>query len=82
MAVGVSLGSRFLVDYGYKKRQMRRDVNQQIGAVFFHTGKDTFRVFHNHFAEKIRRIDRRILLCLRMSIVSSSMTVSAPNLSD
>ncbi len=49
-----------LVDYGYKKRHLRRDVNHEIGAVVFHTGKDAFRVFHNHFAEKIRRIDKGI----------------------
>jgi hypothetical protein len=49
-----------LVDYGYKKRHLRRDVNHEIGAVVFHTGQNTFRVFHNHFAEKIRRIDKGI----------------------
>jgi hypothetical protein len=45
---------------GYRKRQLRKDLNNEIGAVVFHTGQNTFRVFHNHFAEKLRQIERGI----------------------
>jgi hypothetical protein len=45
---------------GYKDRQLRPDLNQEIGAVVFDIGHNAFRVFHNHFTDKIRRIDKRI----------------------
>jgi hypothetical protein len=48
------------VGYGRNKRQVRQDMNTEIGAVVFHTGHDAFKIFHNHFADKIRRIDKRI----------------------
>jgi hypothetical protein len=35
-------------------------MNTEIGVVIFYTGHNTFRVFHHHFAEKNRRIDRGI----------------------
>jgi hypothetical protein len=46
--------------FGYKDRQLRRDLNQEIGAVVFDVGQNAFRVFYNHFTHKIRRIDKRI----------------------
>jgi hypothetical protein len=46
--------------FGYKDRQLRRDLNQEIGAVVFDIGQNAFRVFYNHFTDKIRRIDKRI----------------------
>jgi hypothetical protein len=48
------------VGYGHNERHLRQDVNTEIGAVIFHTSHNTFKVFHNHFADKIRRIDKRI----------------------
>jgi hypothetical protein len=49
-----------LLDHGYRKRQLRQDLNTEIGAVVFHKGHNSFKVFHNHSADKIRRIDRSI----------------------
>jgi hypothetical protein len=43
-----------------KKRQRRRDKNQEIGAVVFHSGRNTFQIFHHHFADRIRRINPAI----------------------
>ncbi len=46
-----------LVGYERKKRQLRRDKSNDIGAVAFHTGRNAFKVFHNHFADPKRRIN-------------------------
>jgi hypothetical protein len=46
--------------FGYKDRQLRRDLNQEIGAVVFDIGHNAFRVFYNHFTHKVRRIDKRL----------------------
>jgi hypothetical protein len=48
------------VGYGRSNRHLRPDVNTEIGAVVFHIVHNTFKVFHNHFADKIRRIDKRV----------------------
>jgi hypothetical protein len=48
------------VGYGHRMRQLRRDLNQEIGAVVFDIGQNAFRVFYNHFTDKIRQIDKRI----------------------
>jgi len=45
---------------GYKDRQLRPDLNQEIGAVVFDIGHNAFRVFYNYFTHKVRRIDTRI----------------------
>lgn len=49
-----------LLDHGYRKRQLRPDLNQEIGAVVFDIEQNTFRVFYNYFTDKVRRIDKRI----------------------
>ncbi len=49
-----------LVPTERKKRQLRRDKNKEIGAVVFHTGRNAFQIFHHHFADPVRRIDRGI----------------------
>ena len=46
--------------FGYKDRQLRRDLNQEIGAVVFDIGHNAFRVCYNHFTHKVRPIDKRI----------------------
>jgi hypothetical protein len=48
------------VGYGHRMRQLRRDLNREIGAVIFDIGQNAFRVFYNHFTDKVRRIDKRI----------------------
>lgn len=48
------------VGYGHNERHLRQDVNTEIGAVVFHTSHNTFKVFHNHFADENRRIDKRV----------------------
>ena len=52
-----ALHNSFPVGYGRKKRQLRRDKGNEIGAVVFHTVGNAFKVFHNRFADTIRRID-------------------------
>jgi hypothetical protein len=52
----LTVGYRF----GYKDRQLRRDLNREIGAVVFDIGHNAFRVFYNHFTDKVRRIDKGI----------------------
>jgi hypothetical protein len=37
-------------------------MNTEIGAVVFHSGYNTFKIFHNHFADKNRRIRRYIFV--------------------
>jgi hypothetical protein len=48
------------VGYGRRMRQLRRDLNREIGAVVFDIGQNAFRVFYNYHTDKIRRIDKRI----------------------
>jgi hypothetical protein len=50
------------VGYGRNNRHLRRDMNTEIGAVVFHSGHNTFKIFHNHFADKNRRIKRNIFV--------------------
>jgi hypothetical protein len=48
------------VNDGRKERQLRRDKNTEIGSVVFHTGHNTFRIFHNGYANPVRQIDQNI----------------------
>ncbi len=47
----------FLTGYERKNRQLRRDKGNDIGAVVFHVGHNAFKIFHNRFADPIRRIN-------------------------
>ena len=49
-----------VVGYERKNRQLRQDKSTDIGAVVFPIGHNTFKVFHNHFAEPVRKIDQSI----------------------
>jgi hypothetical protein len=40
-----------------KNRQLRRDKNEEVGAVVFHTGRNAFQIFHHYFADPVRRIN-------------------------
>ena len=50
----------FPVGYDRKERQLRRDKSREIGAVVFHTDRNAFKVFHNRFADTIRRVNPAI----------------------
>lgn len=42
---------------GRKERQLRKKKNNEIGAVVFPIGRNAFKIFHNSFADPIRRIN-------------------------
>jgi len=49
-----------LKDQIFQKRSIRFDKNNEIGAVAFVTGRNTFQVYHNTFAKTERRVKPKI----------------------
>jgi len=45
---------------GFKNRSVRWDKNKEIGAIAFHWGHNAFKVYHNHWADEIRKINKAI----------------------
>jgi len=53
-------GQVYQVGAGHNMRQLRRDLNTEIGAVAFYTGGNSFKIFHHRFAGRIRHIDQNV----------------------
>jgi len=45
---------------GHNERPLRHDLNNEIGAVIFATDRNTFSIYHNQAAEKIRRLPKEV----------------------
>jgi len=52
--------SPYPIKQGLKNRSLRRDKNKEIGAIAFHCGFNSFKVYHNDWADDKRKIDKKI----------------------